>query len=282
MAKVVCIHGIGQEFESRETLLKDWAPAVCGGVSNAGGRLAETDVDMAFYGALFRPSGATKSAAMIAGGVPEYAPGDVEDPLEIQMLQDLYQGVDSTAGSTAPTKFAGERGVASMLQTLARVPFFGAQAQSVVIWFLKQVRRYVSEAPIRQGAQRALLDAIRDNTRVVVAHSLGSVVAYEVLCAQPQLPVRTLVTIGSPLGMSALLDRLMPPAKPGPAQWPQGIATWVNIADGTDAVALEKKLASIYGARLIDHLVHNGATMHNSKPYLTAKETGAAVLAGLA
>ena len=60
MAKVVCIHGIAQELEVRETLLETWAPAVCGGVSNAGGHLDRGDVDLAFYGALFRPEGQKK------------------------------------------------------------------------------------------------------------------------------------------------------------------------------------------------------------------------------
>ena len=45
----------------------------------------------------------------------------------------------------------------------------------------------------------------------MVGHSLGSVVAYEALCAHPEWPVRALVTLGSPLGIRNLIfDRLVP------------------------------------------------------------------------
>lgn len=54
------------------------------------------------------------------------------------------------------------------------------------------------------------------DTRVVVGHSLGLVVAYEALCAHPQWPVQALVTLGSPLGRRNLIfDKLVPPHGPG-------------------------------------------------------------------
>ena len=127
----------------------------------------------------------------------------------------------------------------------------------------------------------SLIGRIGVEARVVVSHSLGSVVAYETLCARPDLPVRTLITLGSPLGISALLPRLVPPVGSGRAQWPGGLRNWVNIADAADLVALRKKLQPLYGDRVLDQIVHNGATMHNVLPYLTAVQTGRAVLAGL-
>ena len=54
MSRIVCVHGIAQEYKSRESLLAEWTPALCGGVSNAGGRLDPGEIDMAFYGILFR------------------------------------------------------------------------------------------------------------------------------------------------------------------------------------------------------------------------------------
>ncbi len=84
MAKVVCIHGISQEYESRETLLEEWAPAVCGGVSIPGGTIAA-----------MQPSPATatdpthlRSAwaeAWRAFGIQPPAPS-ADDPLLAQLL----------------------------------------------------------------------------------------------------------------------------------------------------------------------------------------------------
>ncbi|MFD8967973.1 hypothetical protein ACFV0C_23770 [Streptomyces sp. NPDC059568] len=51
---------------------------------------------------------------------------------------------------------------------------------------------------------------------VIVAHSLGSVIAYEALCAHPDWPDLTLVTLGSPLAVRGVVfDRLAPPPPAG-------------------------------------------------------------------
>ena len=267
MTRIVCVHGIGQGYEAAETLLATWAPALAGGVSNAGGRLDPAEVSMAFYGSLFRPAGG-KGAVTI----PEYAPGDLEGDLEQALRAALYAAGAPAAG--AGTKGAGARTIAGMLQVVAALPVFGGVAQHVVIWFLKQVSRYVREPAIRAAARQAVLDAIRPDTRILVGHSLGSIVAWETLCARPDLPVRTLLTLGSPLGVPALLPLLDPPVVQRPGAWPGGVTRWVNIADARDVVALEKRLARVFGDRVEDLPVENGATMHDVKPYLTSREAG--------
>ncbi len=277
MARVVCIHGIAQELKSSESLLAEWAPSLRGGVSNAGGRLDPDDVDMAFYGILFRPPGSKGDAE-----IPNYKPGDVDDPLEIALVEEMYDALgESASGSGATKAGAAQRTVGHMLQAIGNTPFFGNAAQRVVIWFLKQIRHYVTEPDIRQKAQQSLIDIIRTETRVVVAHSLGSVVAYETLCTHPEFPVRTLITLGSPLGTPSLLPHLMPPVRPGSSNWPPGLERWVNIADTADIVALRKELRPLYGDLVLDQIVHNGATMHHVLPYLTAPQTGRAILTGL-
>ena len=91
-------------------------------------------------------------------------------------------------GSRGAKAGTAKRTVGHMLQAIADTPFFGNAAQRVVIWFLKQVHRYVTEPDIRRAAQQSLINRIGTATRVVVAHSLGSVVAYETLCAHPEFP----------------------------------------------------------------------------------------------
>lgn len=279
MSRIVCIHGIAQELKSSDSLLAEWAPSLCGGVSNAGGRLDQAEADMAFYGGLFRPPGSKAGVVEI----PSYKPGDIEDPLEIALIEEIYDAIGESPSGGSDTKAmkGAQRTVGHMLQVIAATPFFGNVAQRVVIWFLKQVSRYLTEPDIRRVAQQSLIDRISAETRVVVAHSLGSIVAYETLCAHPEFPVRTLITLGSPLGMPALLPRLVPPVRAGSSQWPAGLKRWVNIADAADIVALCKQLRPLYGDRVLDQVVHNGATMHYVLPYLTAPETGRAILAGL-
>ena len=56
---------------------------------------------------------------------------------------------------------------------------------------------------------------------------------------------------------------------------------WINIADGGDVVALVKDLRPSFGVNVENHLIYNGATAHDIRPYLTAKETGNAIATGL-
>ncbi|TXH06665.1 MAG: alpha/beta hydrolase [Candidatus Moraniibacteriota bacterium] len=180
------------------------------------------------------------------------------------------------------TKGGIARTVAGMLQTVAKTPFFGGVAQKVVIRYLKQVSKYVGDPATRAEARKAVIGVIRSDTTLLVGHSLGSVVAWEALCANPELPVRTFITIGSPLGVPALLSRLNPSVDTRPGPWPAGILRWVNIADGRDVVALEKCLARVFGSKVDDYFVDNGATMHDVSPYLTSREMGRAVTTALA
>jgi pimeloyl-ACP methyl ester carboxylesterase len=147
---------------------------------------------------------------------------------------------------------------------------------------LKQVRRYLREPEIRTAARQRVLEALGPNTRVVIGHSLGSVVAYEALCAAPEQPATTMITIGSPLGIRHLIfDQLEPAPQEGLGHWPAGLARWVNIASPDDIVALEKKLATRFGPGVVDQLVENGAQAHDAKRYLCSREVGDAVAAGL-
>ena len=111
---------------------------------------------------------------------------------------------------------------------------------------------------------------------MLIAHSLGSLVAYEALFEVPR-PLALLVTLGSPLAIPNLIfDRLRPPPVNGRGVWPR-VARWTNVADKHDLVALEKKLSLRFGAAVDDVSIDNGADAHHVRPYLTAAETGAVI-----
>jgi hypothetical protein len=68
-----------------------------------------------------------------------------------------------------------------------------------------------------------------------VAHSLGTVVAYNLLRREAQLhgwKVPMLITLGSPLGVRAVRMRLTPISHPA------GVTAWFNARDPLDLVAL--------------------------------------------
>jgi pimeloyl-ACP methyl ester carboxylesterase len=162
----------------------------------------------------------------------------------------------------------------------------GAVAERFLLGTLRQVRRYLKDDDVRRHAQEAVAARIGPDTAVVIGHSLGSVVAYEALCAAPG-NVRALVTLGSPLGMPKLVfDRLDPAPVDGRGVWPKGVRTWYNLCDRHDVVASVKRLGPLFdvpgGWRTVDdRVVDNGWKVHELGRHLTDAATGQAIVSSL-
>ncbi|MFB7393726.1 alpha/beta fold hydrolase [Streptomyces sp. NPDC056191] len=292
MARVVVVHGVGQEYLGRRTLQAPVAAALADGVElaaeagdvPAGAVPAVEHVDIAFYGDAFRTPGAK------SGPPAPLSVSDVTDPYEQQLL---LAWADAAARGQEPrsdTKTPTPEVVQRAMNALLRSPFVpGAVAERFLLGVLRQVRRYFGEDAVRARALEAVAARVGPDTTVLVGHSLGSVVAYEALCAHPEWRVRTLVTLGSPLGMPSLVfDKLRPAPQAGRGHWPEGLAHWTNLADRHDVVASVKELAGLFrpadgteGGTLRDVPVDNGWKVHDLLRHLTARETGSAIGEGL-
>jgi hypothetical protein len=288
VARVVGVHGIGKQVLGEETLLSGWGPALADGLRRAGAGHVAAGLDfvMAFYGDVFRPAG-----QLLAVGDPLFTAEDVEPGFEEELLTAWWAEAARIDPGVVPpdadTLVRAPRSVQAALKALSGSRFFAGLALRAMVFDLKQVHRYLTEPEVRSRVRQRVLDALGEDTRVVVAHSLGSVAAYEVLCAEPGHGVRALVTLGSPLGIPRLiLDRLEPPpvgvggVKLG--VWPGGESlVWTNLADDGDVVALVKDLRPVFGERLRQGLVHNGPHAHDATAYLTDRLCGSAIAAGL-
>ncbi|MBJ3810528.1 hypothetical protein [Streptomyces flavofungini] len=251
------MHGIGKQTLGEETLRRQWLPALNDGLTHDGAadRLAEADVAVAFYGNLFRPDG-----EFLAAGGPPYTSADVEEGFERELLLAWWQAAAASDPAVVPpeadTLVSMPRSVQAALMALSGSRFFAGVALRAMVFDLKQVHSYLTDPDLRAEALARLVGRIGEDTRVVVAHSLGSVVAYEALCARPGHQVRALVTIGSPLGIpNLILHRLQsaPLALGGQPRgvWPGGRQlTWTNLADGGDVVALVKDLRTAFGEQV--------------------------------
>lgn len=282
MARVVFVHGIGKQQDGEDTLVRSWLPALTDGLRRAGHTvlLDPSDVAMAFYGDLFRPTG-----RLLAVGDPAYTAADVEEGFERELLLAWWAEAARTDPGVVPpdasdTLAATPRSVQSALRALSGSKFFADVALRSMVADLKQVRGYLLDPRTRASVRARVRDAIGPDTRVVVAHSLGTVVAYEVLCALTPHRITALVTLGSPLGIPNLVfDRL----DPAPGRWPgpAETLTWTNLAATGDAVALVKDLRPLFGARLRSAIVHTGSHAHDAASYLTDPLCGHAVAMGL-
>jgi len=147
---------------------------------------------------------------------------------------------------------------------------------------LELLGRYFAEPGNRARTWDRLASKISPDTRVLIGHSFGSVVAYEALSRHPEWPVHTLVTVGSPLGLPKLVTRRLDPA-PDPLadRLPGSVERWVNVSDPEDIVALFPRLAPAFGPRVEDFLVDNGPRRHALSRYMEWAETSHAVTAAL-
>lgn len=284
MARVVVVHGIGQQTEGGLTLHARLFPALQEGVVRAGGSVQPDEVLFASYGDFFRPQAEVLAPALAFG------PRDVEKDYESRLLLTLWESAASADPRVVPPSeevlARTPAWVSRALAALSRSSFLAGVSDRLLIGDLKQVHHYFADQDLRSGIRNAVAACVTDDTRVIVAHSLGSVVAYEVLCAAPGPAVLSLVTLGSPLGLANLIfDRLQPePGPPGEGMrghWPGPVLSWTNIADAGDVVAAMEDLRPLFGAAIRQIRVHNGSHAHDMRPYLTERLTGAAIVAGL-
>ena len=220
-------------------------------------------------------------------GEPLYRAADVEDEFERELLYRWWQAAaydqprlvpsPGATGAKAPTPVTVQRA----LDALSRSRFFGGIGDKFLIGVLRQVRRYLTDQETRKVVIQRVAATIGPDTVAVIGHSLGSVVAYEALCAHSELSVCELVTLGSPLGIRNLVfDRLLPPPIDNCGQWPGAGRHWTNICDRHDVVALVKELGPLFGP-VVDEQVDNGWQAHSLVAHLTAVETGRAVASAL-
>jgi len=140
--------------------------------------------------------------------------------------------------------------------------------------FAPEVATYLTDQAKRERVRQAVADTIRRNRpRVVVAHSLGSVVAYETFWAHPDLEADLLVTLGSPLGMRGVVfERLLPAPINGRGERPKGVRRWVNIADKDDIAAIPPSLAGCFTGIDAEELVNlDWIDFHTAEKYLGCK-----------
>lgn len=284
MALIVVVHGVGQQVEGELTLHSRYFSALRQGMARAGRTIEPADVVFASYGEFFRPP------AEVLSPEPYFDAERVAEGFESELLMALWQRaalidprvVPPDAEVLARSPVWASRALAA----LSRSRYFAGLADRLLISDLKQVHRYFTDAALRSKIRAAVAEQVTAGTRVVVAHSLGTVVAYEVLCTWATPAGLSFVSLGSPLGLPNLVfDRLQPSPRPSGADprgcWPSRASAWTNIADAGDVVALVEDLRPLFGAGLRQVRVHNGAHAHDMASYLTDPATGGAIAAGL-
>ena len=246
MATIVMVHGAFNELWGPNELHHRWLPALRDGLWHAGADVDPDDVAVCFYGDLFRRD-------------PE-SPDQVDERTRAGVADMLHETL-------------GDDGLAALGQAAGKATF--DRTVDLVVTMTTRL-------DLRDRVQDRLRSVIGPDTRVLIAHSLGTIVSYRALCRNPDWDIDTFVTLGSPLGSPMITDQVLEKGEDGLAAWPAAAQRWVNVASVGDHACAQPRLAEVFGPRVVDRLVDNGHRAHDPQPYLNNPATGAAVADALA
>ena len=158
-------------------------------------------------------------------------------------------------------------------------------------------RKKVQARKVLQDELRNALLPLKGEQIMLIAHSMGTIIAYDVLRdigrEDPQFEIAHFVTIGSPLGLphvkgKIIAERDYAGAEHKRVRTPTVVAkSWTNYADRRDPVALDTHLRDDFGPnargiQVVDDPVSNsylspsgGPNYHKSYGYLRTPELSA-------
>lgn len=268
--QLVFVHGRAQQRLDSIALKQEWIEAWKAGLAKSGLTLpiAEADIRFPYYGDTLEQMAGGVSADEAARIVVR---GEQFDRNEEAFVRAYLQEVQAEAGITdaevaalvdpavrerGVLNWGWVQGILSVLDT--KVP--GASAASVAL-ATSDVYRYLNRPAIRDTLDAGVRSAFAADTEsVVVAHSLGTVVAYNVLKRDGDargLNVPLFVTLGSPLAVTVVKRAIRPIAHPSCAK------QWFNAMDERDVVALFPLDAAHFD---IDPAIDNKTDVDNPSP----------------
>lgn len=283
MTRILGVHGVGNyragesSGQAAARLAGIWGGALAQGSPRADGPFPH-EVRVAYFADLLHAIGRQGGPASL----------DSLDAFERELLDDWLRALPLPGATAAgPATWAPRQAVS----WLARTRFPGRSATEwFVSTFVREAATYLRPGgavreSVREHVARAI-DAHRAD--VVIAHSLGSVVAYEALWKHRDLQVRSLITLGSPLALPhAIFPRLDPapvpvggpPARTLKGMRPPGVRHWTNLADPGDIVAIPPYGVGHHftNVDVDEHAVISAFDFHRVTSYLASREVARAL-----
>ena len=256
---LIGIHGLNNK-PAPDILRDGWTAAIAEGMSrNREGQRVDIDFVLAYWADLMYPA-----------------------PVAFAEVAEPYVA----AGGSGPLPRAGisirsivetriKEGVGKVLEKV-----FGARVAEDVVRDAVETRmpdlhRYMHHRADQDAVRERLREALRAAQEagreiMLIAHSMGSIVAYDVLRAAgrtlPGLRISHFVTLGSPLGLTGVKEIVA-----APQRVPECVARWSNYSDPRDyAARWDTRLSNDYranraGVTVSDHLVINGYVSPSGK-----------------
>lgn len=298
MAHVTFIHGISNK-PPQEELLRIWCRTLEDAAEPVGLKDLGVKTSLVYWADLMYEKAdentaaheghlENTAAALDGADVAPPQPANAAEAAFLDGLRRQLTSLDDDELETAPPVIAAGEAV------LERIPLPWPLKKKFMNAYLRDVHHYLFDvefAPpgknpvrIQQVIRKRFVDAVchpeTSRPHIVVSHSMGTVIAYDCLrrvadCAK----VDGLITIGSPLGLDEVQDKLKPEwSRPNGFPGERVAGNWINLFDRLDPVCgFDPKLGNDYLAggnvRVTDIAVQNdGKWRHSATKYLRQPE----------
>jgi hypothetical protein len=242
MKELVFIHGRSQQHLDPASLKQQWLTALKKGLAKIGQSLPISDeqVHFPYYGDTLEQlcQGQTPEEAakiIVQGGIAD----DIERQFAAQMVIEIGHqlGITDEQAEALLGENVIHQGIENwpvvlgFLRAMDRIPGINSQAISLAT---HDVYQYLRQSGVNTVINNGVMKAIRPNIEtVLVSHSLGTVVAYNLLrTPDTNFRITQFITLGSPLAISPIKRALAPLGRPA------CISKWFNARDKSDVVAL--------------------------------------------
>jgi hypothetical protein len=292
MSKIILgIHGLGNK-PPKKTLERWWKDAIREGLRAIGHPRRLFPFKLVYWTNFFHPKPL--------------------DPAMKDKKNPLYIDNPYIPARTHPQKkrrTLGKRLLAYLERQLAKIILnedfsinYTAVTDLIIHRYFKDLDTYYSkQCPDRNNAMCPAKHVVREELArmlrkyrkkdiLLISHSMGSIITYDVLTySVPDIPIHTLVTMGSPLGLPLVMIKILAeqgrkPKKHITVKTPENIVhAWYNFSDLKDKVATDYNLSDDYeansrGIRAIDKIVVNNyeyrgeSNPHTAYGYLRTPE----------
>jgi len=277
----ILVHGRGGQFQDPVSLETAWEDAFLRGLAAA--RVAELppreNILFPYYGDLYESYG----PALRQEVTVEEKRARLE--FEREVASQIRRKLLRRKKRLLPRRDApvASRLYDPLLEYLDRVPGF---SWGFVRLVFRDIHDYFSNKDgLRDRTMARVFEPIRnagDGKVIIVAHSLGSIVTYDILNTHAEVRIDLYVTLGSPLGIDEAIHSRLLADRAGRRDVPVGVRAWVNFADPDDFVALDETLGDDFRKNdapfvrdiRVTNPRGNGRSPHDSDSYLSQKLLG--------
>jgi hypothetical protein len=239
--RIMFVHGREQQGINPEVLKGQWIEALRRGANSLGRQLPDQlNISFPYYANVLDK---------YTGGIPTTA--DVQARGDDQFDQDflafeasiadqIRQGVgisdkrieDLYGSNPQPRGPENWRWVQAIVRAIDQYGF--GMSSDTIETFMRDVFLYTNHGGVRNQIDHIVNTLLTEEPTIIIGHSLGSVVAYNVLRTDTRkLQVPLFVTVGCPLAIRAIRSQLVPISFPKPP-----VEAWNNAFDTRDIVAL--------------------------------------------